>query len=94
MPSYWLHALRQESTEALTIALSSIPVQDGSPVPTANYGSWDQLETALLAVGITVSVLQDAGRSLTADGFCTFADIPLTHKQLATLGFAQEHLAA
>jgi len=96
MPNYCLHVLRQESTDALVMAVSSFPVQDGLSAPTANYDSWDHLQSALLDMGITSSVLQEAQRTLVADGLFTFTDIPLSRSQLVTLGFGKvaELLAA
>jgi hypothetical protein len=89
MSNYWLHVLRQESTAAsLTLAVSSFPVREGSSIPTANYDSWERLQTTLYAVGIHPRALKDAERSLVAGGFCTLKDIPLTHDQLAVLGLS------
>lgn len=59
----------------------------GSPLPTRNYDSWDQLSLALLAAGVTQPDLDEAQRSLKRECFYTFADIVLTDDQRAALGF-------
>ncbi|HTM37781.1 MAG TPA: hypothetical protein VL156_13600 [Terriglobales bacterium] len=89
MPNYCLHILRQESAERLIVALSCLPEQDGSSLPTANYDSWNHLQIALLEVGITAGVFQGAEKALMAEGFCTFTNVPLTYSQLAILGFGE-----
>lgn len=96
MANYWLHVLRQESTEALIVAVSSFPEKDGLSVPTASHDSWAHLHAALLDAGITSSLLQDAEKNLDSEGFCTLTDVPLTHGQLLHLGFGNlaESLAA
>jgi hypothetical protein len=89
MPNYCLHVLRQGSSEGLIVALSTLPWQDGSSLPTANYDSWNHLQAALLGVGISAGVFQSAEKTLMAEGFCTLTDIPLTCSQLAILGFGE-----